>query len=92
MAAKFTMDAAETEAGLSTADAAVAQRSGSRLKTVRRVGLRLALVGRPDWRRYINLAAVTGVFPAVAGVKLPMTDEELPKRTNMSSRRSASRD
>ena len=31
MAAKFTMDAAETEAGLSIADAATAQQSGSNL-------------------------------------------------------------
>ncbi len=45
MAAKFTMDAADTEAGLSTADAAVAQESGSSLGSLCIGGYMTSLVG-----------------------------------------------
>ena len=55
MAAKFTMDAADTEAGLSTADAAVAQKSGSSLGSLCVGGYMTSLVGatlvRGRWGR-----------------------------------------
>jgi hypothetical protein len=45
MAAKFTMDAAETEAGLSAADAATAQQAGSTLQSLTVGGYGTPLLG-----------------------------------------------
>ena len=67
MAAKFTMDAAETEAGLSTADTAVAQQSGSRLGSLRIGGYMTSLVGAALGARTVGEAQADGRAAANTG-------------------------
>lgn len=67
MAAKFTLDATEAEAGLSTADAAVAQQSGSNLGSLCIGGYMTSLVGAAIGARAVDEAQATGRAAANAG-------------------------
>ncbi|BBC69039.1 hypothetical protein MML61_27735 (plasmid) [Mycobacterium marinum] len=60
MAAKFTMNVAETEAGLSAADAAVAQQSGSNLGSFCIGGYMTSLVGATIGSRALGEAQADG--------------------------------
>ena len=67
MAAKFTMDAADTEAGLSAADEAVAQRSGSNLGSLCIGGYMTSLVGAAIGARAIEEGQTEGRAAANTG-------------------------
>ncbi|MGE2817912.1 hypothetical protein ACQI5H_22625 [Mycobacterium heidelbergense] len=56
MAAKFTMDAADTEAGLSSADESVAEQSGSSLGSLCVGGYMTSLVGAALGARAVQVA------------------------------------
>ncbi|AFV14860.1 oxidoreductase (plasmid) [Mycobacterium intracellulare subsp. yongonense 05-1390] len=59
-AGKFTMDVAETEAGLSSADAATAQQSGAGLSSLTIGGYMTSLVGAAIGGRAIGEAQAVG--------------------------------
>jgi hypothetical protein len=67
MAAKFTMDAADTEAGLSAADGAVAQQSGSNLGSLCIGGYMTSLVGAAISARAVEEAQTEGRAAANTG-------------------------
>lgn len=67
MAAKFSMDAADTEAGLSSADAAVAQQPGSSLRSLRVGGYMTSLVGATLSARAVKQAQTEGRAAVNAG-------------------------
>jgi hypothetical protein len=67
MAAKFTMDAENTEAGLSSADAAVAQQSGSSLGSLCIRGYMTSLVGAAMGARAVGEAQADGRAAANTG-------------------------
>jgi len=67
MAAKFTMDAADTEAGLSAADEAVTQRSGSNLGSLCIGGYMTSLVGAAIGARAVEEAQTEGRAAANTG-------------------------
>lgn len=67
MAAKFTMDAGEAEAGLSTADGAVAEQSGSTLGSLCVGGYMTSLVGAAIGARAVDEAKTEGRAAANTG-------------------------
>ncbi len=69
MAAKFTMDAAETEAGLSSGDTALAQQSGSSLKSLCVGGYMTSLVGAALGARTVGEAQADGRAAANTGTR-----------------------
>ncbi len=64
---KFTMDAAETEAGLSAADEATAQQSGASLKSLAVGGYMTSLVGAAIGARAVDKAQTEGCTAANMG-------------------------
>ncbi|MEE6140636.1 hypothetical protein SKC41_30545 [Mycobacterium sp. 050128] len=66
-AGKFTMDVAETEAGLSAADAATAQQSGSSLKSLAIGGYTTTLLGAAIGARAMAEAQAAGRAAANVG-------------------------
>ncbi|WP_156671000.1 MULTISPECIES: hypothetical protein [unclassified Mycobacterium] len=66
-AGKFTMDVAETEAGLSTADAATAQQSGASLNSLTVGGYTTPLLGAALGARALVDGQATGRAAANAG-------------------------
>ena len=67
MAAQFTMDAADTEAGLSAADEAVAQQSGSNLGSLCIGGYMTSLVGAAIGARAVEEDQTEGRAAANTG-------------------------
>lgn len=67
MAAKFTMDVAETEAGLSAADAATAQQAGSNLQSLTVGGYSTPLLGAALDALGVGEAQAAGRAAANAG-------------------------
>ncbi|WP_204815296.1 hypothetical protein [Mycobacterium riyadhense] len=67
MAAKFTLDATEAEVGLSTADAAVAQQSGSNLGSLCIGGYMTSLVGAAIGARAVDETQTDGRAAANTG-------------------------
>ena len=67
MAAQFTMDAADTEAGLCAADEAVTQRSGSNLGSLCFGGYMTSLVGAAIGARAIEEGQTEGRAAANTG-------------------------
>lgn len=67
MAAKFTMDAADTEAGLSAADEAVVQRSGSNLGSLCIGGYMTSLVAAAIGARAVEERQTEGRAAANTG-------------------------
>lgn len=67
MAAKFTMDAADTDTGLSAADEAVAQQSGSNLGSLCIGGYMTSLVGAAIGARAVEEGQTEGRAAANTG-------------------------
>lgn len=67
IAAKFTLDANEADAGLSTADAAVAQQSGSSIGSLCVGGYMTSLVGAAIGARAVDEAETDGRAAANTG-------------------------